>query len=121
MSLRLRHAGPLAAVLLCTVVPAPALARNGDDVLVAQIAQARAAKDPFRALPPLRRHPRTRLGGDATPTPTPTATATPAGKSDLPSTGSDPALVALVGLSLLGFGLSLRLRVALGDARDTVI
>ncbi len=123
MSLRVRHAGPLAAVMLCAAVPGAALARNRDDMLVAQIAQARPAKDPFGGLTPLRSHPRTPLGGDATPTSTPTpratATATPVDRSGLPSTGSDPALVALAGLSLFGFGLSLRLRVALGDARDT--
>lgn len=57
----------------------------------------------------------------STPTPRPTATPRPDdGKNngeELPDTGTDPLRVGLMGLTLLGFGLSLRLRVALADAR----
>lgn len=67
-------------------------------------------------------------GGDgqptatATPAPTATATATTAPTatataSDLPATGADPLRLLLAGLTLLGFGLALRFRVALADAR----
>lgn len=57
----------------------------------------------------------------ATPEPTATAEATatarPKRPRELANTGSDPGRVALMGLVLVGFGLSLRLRIALGDAR----
>ena len=124
MSRRARHAGPLVAVLLCFLVPAPVHAQSSSQATP-------------RDQPPLRKHPQNKLGGGPartptatatasatasptatttpTATPTPTATATP--KPDLPATGSEPGLVALAGVTLLGFGLSLRFRVALGDAR----
>lgn len=112
MFTRVRHLRPLAAVLVCTLAPAPALAQTSSQAT------------PFGE-PRLRRHPEQRLGGRPTPTPTPTATATAGAtpaptatpKPDLPATGSDPGVVALAGMTLVGFGLSLRLRVALGDAR----
>jgi len=122
MSRRARHAGPLVAVLLCFLVPAPVHAQSSSQATP-------------RDQPPLRKHPQNKLGGGpartptatatasatasptatTTPTATPTATATP--KPGLPATGSEPGLVALAGVTLLGFGLSLRFRVALGDAR----
>lgn len=49
------------------------------------------------------------------PSPTPAATAKPGGGKRgkrLPDTGSDPLRVGLMGLTLLGFGLSLRLGLA---------
>jgi LPXTG-motif cell wall-anchored protein len=52
-----------------------------------------------------------------TPSPTPTATAKPGKGEDLPSTGSDALEIGLAGMTLLGFGLSLRFRVALADVR----
>lgn len=114
MTMRARRAGPLAAVLLCTLLAAPAHAQTSS-----------AGSPPDQ--PRLRKHPEQRLGGRATPTPTAgataTATATPTAapsatpKPDLPATGSEPGMVALAGMTLLGFGLSLRLRVALADAR----
>jgi hypothetical protein len=109
MSLRVRLTGAMVAVLICAVT-APAL-----------------AQDPF-ASPVLRDKPK---GGFATVTPTPTATAsataspsatptaTPRSKKhgQLADTGTDPLRLALAGLALLGFGFSLRLRIALADAR----
>ena len=76
--------------------------------------------------PPLRDKPKNGFGRKTpTPTPTatatasvtatPTATATPDGQ--LARTGADPLRLALAGLALLGFGLSLRFRIALADAR----
>ena len=66
------------------------------------------------------RTPRPRPTPTPTPTasPEPTATAKPddgGGKGNLPETGSDPLRVGLMGLTLLGFGFSVRLGV--GDAR----
>ena len=120
MSTRARRAAASAAVILCASPATPALAQQGGE--------------PF-SQPPLKGEIR-----DATPTPTETATAsatrtptpepsaspTPTatvkpGKNaagNLPATGSDATQVGLIGLSLLGFGLSLRFRVALADARS---
>jgi hypothetical protein len=114
MSVVVRRAAPLAAILACAL-PAPgADARPRSDRLVAQIAQATPTATPG-GQPQLTPRPPAPLG-TATPTPTTTATGTPtpaatatatAGGS-LARTGSDAALVALAGLSLLGLGLSLR-------------
>jgi hypothetical protein len=112
MSVRVRLTAASAAVLICAAA-APAL-----------------AQEPF-ASPVLRDKPK---GGftEKTPTPTPTAsptatatasptpTATPRrhGKDGaLAETGADPLRLALAGLTLLGFGFSIRLRIALADAR----
>lgn len=113
--------GALAATLLCVAWAAPAAAKR---------------PGPFSE-PRLRTHPKTELrGGTPTPTatatatatrtatPTPTATATTeptttgtptAGNAGLPNTGADPVRVAVAGLTLVGFGLALRL--SLVDAR----
>lgn len=56
----------------------------------------------------------------ATATVEPTATAGPGKRGDLPNTGSETLEVGLAGLTLIGFGISLRLRVALADARRPV-
>jgi carbohydrate-binding DOMON domain-containing protein len=54
----------------------------------------------------------------ATATPTATATARPGRRGEpLANTGADPVRLALAGLTLLGFGFSLRLRLALADVR----
>ena len=113
MSMPVRRAAALAAVILCASTAAPALAQdNGrpftEPPLKGELPEATptgtATADPTWT---------------ATPTPTATATATagPGKKGDLPATGSDPLRVGLIGLSMLGFGLSLRFRVALSDAR----
>jgi hypothetical protein len=94
----------LATLLACVLAAAPAVAQGAK---------------PFTK-PPLSAHPRQGLGR-ATPTPTatstPRATPTAGPRRNLPNTGADPMRLALAGLTLLGFGLSLRFRVALADAR----
>ncbi len=107
MSLGARRAAP-AAVLVACALAAPVA--HADDRLVGTIAQVQGSED----LPALTNDPPTPL---ATPTPTPTATAagsaTPVasaspGAAELARTGSEAALAALAGLSLLGAGVSLR-------------
>jgi LPXTG-motif cell wall-anchored protein len=91
-------------------------------VLALGIPAGALAQDPTPE--PLTEGPPTPLSGDATPTPTPTAapTATPApkrdGTSDLPNTGAEAALTALLGLGLLAGGGGLRATLATGDGRD---
>jgi hypothetical protein len=137
MSLRARRAGSAVAVLICLLAPNVAPAQ--EPVLVAQIDEA-GEPQPFGSLPPIRsKFPGSGSQTNPTPTPTeeptatPTATETPEptptrtpeptatakpGDIDLVRTGSDdPPLLALGGLSLLGFGIALRLRLALDDAR----
>lgn len=120
MSQSVRRAGVTAAILICGLTPATAIAQQR---LPAEPPPARAYENPT-----LRSKPPTELGGGSatptpTPTPEPTATATPEpttpqaatpspSSSDLPRTGSDPLRVALAGMALLGFGLTLRLRDA---------
>ena len=131
MSLAVRRAAPLAAVLACAL-PAP-VARAADEPpapLRAQIAQAtptprleaqiaQATPTPGGE-PPISGTPPVPL---ATPTPTPTASATatpsatPGRAQALPQTGSDAALLALAGLGLLGLGAALRVASA-DHARD---
>jgi hypothetical protein len=104
----------MAAVFLCTLATAPAVAQG-----------------PFGS-PVLRDKPKGGFGAKSTPTPTATATATrtatptpsptaTAGprrhRGPLAETGADPLRIALAGLSLLGFGLCIRFRVALADVR----
>ncbi len=109
MSLGARRAAP-AAVLVACALAAPVA--HADDRLVGTIAQVQGSED----LPALTNDPPTPL---ATPTPTPTPTATAAGSvtpvasaspgaAELARTGSEAALAALAGLSLLGAGVSLR-------------
>jgi hypothetical protein len=102
-------------------------------VLICALAAPALAQDPFRS-PVLRDKPK---GGFAQTTPTPTATATPSATAsptptptatprprrhgELADTGADPLRLALAGLSLLGFGLCLRLRIALADARRRTV
>jgi len=133
MSLAVRRAAPLAAVLACAL-PAP-VARAADEPpapLRAQIAQAtptpRLGAQIAQATPtpggepPISGTPPVPL---ATPTPTPTATpsatptasATPKRGEALPQTGSEAALLALAGLGLLGLGAGLRVATA-DHARD---
>lgn len=115
MSMPARRAAAAAAVFLCAFTAGPAPAQdNGrpftepplEGELPEATATATATADPTRT-------------ATATPSAAPTATATagPGKKGDLPATGSDPLRVGLIGLSMLGFGLSLRFRVALSDAR----
>lgn len=102
--------------LLCTLLAVPAL-----------------AQEPFQ-FPTLRGKPKGGFGAQATATataaPTETATAEPTAsptaeptatpgrrRAALADTGSEPGQLALAGLTLLGFGLALRFRVALADAR----
>jgi hypothetical protein len=107
-----------ATVLLCAVTATPALAQNGEPFSEPQLngsfpggsgSQATAATATATPEPT----------GTATASPSQTATSTPKpGRGrNLPNTGSDPARVGLMGLTLLGFGLSLRFRVAHADAR----
>ena len=128
MSLAVRRAAPLAAVLACAL-PA-SVARAADEPpapLRAQIAQAtptpRLGAQIAQATPtpggepPISGTPPVPL---ATPTPTPTAapsaTTTPSATQKrgdaLPQTGSDAALLALAGLGLLGLGAGLRVASA---------
>ena len=101
-----RPAARLAAVLAClSAFAAGASARERPDVLVAQLAQATGEEPPM-----LSDEPPTRLGGgpddgrqEASPG--------NGGSSGLADTGSDAGLLALAGGSLLGIGLSLRLRL----------
>lgn len=82
-------------------------------LLGAVLAAPAAAQEP----PVLTEDPPTQLDGSPTPAPTPTATPSPTAtasagpREELADTGSEPALLALAGLSLLGMGLSLRLAV----------
>jgi hypothetical protein len=125
------------------VAPAVAGAQQPDDLLVTQIAQTDPQPgDRFGGLPKLRtKFPGSGSQTTPTPTPTPTPTATPTEEptaepsatptaspkptatpkpdgNELARTGSDaPPLLALGGMSLLGFGIALRLRLALDDAR----
>lgn len=102
------------AALLCMVLAAPALAQR-----------------PYTS-PRLRDKPKGGFGAQvtatptarATPTATPEATATAGphatprhNRAKLPTTGADAVSLALAGLALVGFGLALRYRVALADAR----
>lgn len=90
------------------------------------------AQEPFDS-PTLSDEPPAGQGSDATPTPSKTATATPtetatatsepaatprARRAQLARTGSEPLELALLGMTLLGFGMALRFRVALADARS---
>jgi hypothetical protein len=108
-----RIAAVLSALLLCALLAAPALAQK-----------------PFNA-PKLRDKPKGGFGAQVTATPTVTATAsaspsptvTPRHRhrhADLPNTGADPLRLLLAGFTLIGFGLALRYRVALADARPQV-
>jgi LPXTG-motif cell wall-anchored protein len=115
MSMPVRRTAAAAAVVLCAAWAPAAVAQDPgrpfeEPVLEGEIPTATATADPTETAEPT-----------ATPTAEPTATATatsgPGGKANLPATGSDPLQVVLIGLSLLGFGLSLRFRVALADAR----
>lgn len=119
MPLRVRRSGAIAAMLCCVLTPAaPALAQG-----------------PFTE-PPLRGKPKGGFDGSrSTPTPTPTATLAPSvtetaeptpsptatprrgGDKELARTGADPLRLALAGFTLIGFGVSLRLRLTLGDVR----
>jgi carbohydrate-binding DOMON domain-containing protein len=127
MPFNARRAGAVAATLLCVMTPS---------VVHAQ------AKNTFLGQPLITEKPPHPLRGSATATPTatatstatatrtatptptatrtatptPTATAKPGGsQTGLADTGLDAVAVALGGLSLLGFGLSLRM--ALDNAR----
>jgi LPXTG-motif cell wall-anchored protein len=89
-------------------------------VLALGIPAGALAQDPTPE--PLTEGPPTPLSGDATPTPTAAPTATPApksdGTSDLPNTGAEAALTALLGLGLLAGGGGLRATLATGHGRD---
>jgi hypothetical protein len=110
MSVAVRRAVPVAALLVCVLATASAHA------------QGRPPKEP-----PLTGKPPVPLGTptptpSATPSPTatatptatptasprPTASAAPGRGAHLARTGSDAGLLALAGVSLLGMGLSLR-------------
>lgn len=84
------------------------------------VAAPAPAQQPY-SQPRLRDKPRGGFHGQATATPTATATATAEPTATphrrtaaLPNTGADPLRLALAGLTLIGFGLALRFRVALG-------
>jgi LPXTG-motif cell wall-anchored protein len=95
MSSPARRAAASAALAACLAAPCT-LAR----------AQARPGSEP-----PLTSKPPTPLGTPA-PTVTPAPTATPARRGgSLPNTGADAGLLALAGVSLLGLGVGLRLRL----------
>lgn len=57
---------------------------------------------------------------EPTASPEPTATAKPGGRKgkNLPNTGSDTLRIGLMGLTLLGFGFSIRLSLAEAGRRD---
>jgi hypothetical protein len=112
MSLAVRRAAPLAALLTCALAAGPAHAQGPGNRLVAQIAQATPAPSPAQE-PPLTPRPPAPLG---TPTPTPTPAATVTSDGVLARTGSDAGLIALAGLSLLGAGVGLRRAVVDGTA-----
>lgn len=119
-----------AAAIVCVAAPAPALAQNGgrtaDEPFSGPMLEdefpggggAQKTPEPTPTRTP-RRTPTPSPTATPTPepTPSPTATAAPAnGKNDknLPDTGSDPLRTGLMGLTLLGFGLSLRLSLVGG-------
>ena len=128
---KVRRAGLQIVALTCLLTPAVAAAQ--EPMAVTQLAQTNQVVDPFDGLPRVKdRFPGS--GSQATPTPTPTeepsatptatatpeptATAKPRNGRELAETGSDDVpILALGGLSLLGFGIALRLRLALDDAR----
>jgi hypothetical protein len=140
MSPSARRAGAVVAVLICMIVPNAVSAQ--EPMLTAQIEEGTpfdndlpGLKDKFPGSKGQKTPTPTPTATEeptatATPSPTPTATATKtpepsptptatAKPGDLARTGSDsPPLFALGGLSLLGFGIALRLRLALDDARS---
>ncbi len=122
-----RRAGVTAAVLLCAFPASPALAQQGEPFSEPPLSgefpdgsgsQATPTPSPTatRTATPTATATRT---PQPTATPTPTATAKPGrGNKDLPNTGSDPLRVGLMGLTLLGFGVSLRLGITDARRRD---
>jgi hypothetical protein len=94
----------MAAILGLATAASGAEARpRGDDMLVAQLAQATPAP---AAQPSLTTHPPTPLGR---------IPAQAAGSGSLPRTGADPGLVALAGISLLGAGLAMKVSLRTDD------
>jgi LPXTG-motif cell wall-anchored protein len=117
MSVAVRRAAPLAAVLACALTaPAARAADAPPPPLRAQIAQATPTPS---AQPPLSGTPPVPL---ATPSPTATAgpstgvTSSPSASSEpaLPQTGFEAAVIALAGVSLLSLGAGLRVATADG-------
>jgi hypothetical protein len=110
-----RFAALIAALLACLAVAGPAAAAERPPRLVAQIAQATPEPAPG-GQPELSEEPPNELSGSS-PQPAPgsgngtggrrPAAATP----PLAETGSDAAMLALAGFSLLGWGIALRLRL----------
>jgi hypothetical protein len=126
-----RRAALTAALIACVVFAAPALAQNGGNpgdepfsgpLLDNKFPGGEAQKTPTPTPTPRETDtpeptPSPSASPEASPTATATATPEPGGKGrkEMPNTGSDPLRVGLMGLTLLGFGLSLRM--SLTEAR----
>jgi len=122
-----------AALLCCALSASPALAQQGEPFSGPPLndgfpdgsgAQRTPTPSPTATEAPTRTpRPTTTARPTSTPTVTATPTATPTRKprpnrrDDLPATGADALRVGLMGFTLLGFGISLRLRVADGTRR----
>ncbi|MEJ7891226.1 MAG: hypothetical protein WKF94_01115 [Solirubrobacteraceae bacterium] len=128
MSMSVRRAVATAAALLCCALSAsPALAQQGEPFSGPPLKEGFPDGSGAQRTPT----PSPTATGTATRTPRPTATATstptvtatptpkprPNRRDDLPATGTDALRVGLMGFTLLGFGISLRLRVADGIRR----
>jgi hypothetical protein len=111
MPVPVRLTGVLVAVLIC-VVAAPALAQQP---FASPVLRDRPKGGFAKGTPTPTATPSPTATATASPTPTPTAR--PGKHGQLAETGADPLRLALAGLTLLGFGLCLRLRLALADAR----
>ena len=96
MFLAARRAAPAAVLLVCALA-APGRACPGQPLPADQRQAAGLAQRRRDAHAPRRRRPRRRR-----------ATATPVAREELARTGSEPLLLALYGLGLLGSGLGLR-------------
>ncbi len=124
-----------AAAVACFVAAAPALAQNGGGgadepfsgpVLVDDFPGDKGAQKTPTPKPTREPTPSPTPEETETPTPTPEASPTPTATAkpgrtnakDLPNTGSDPLRVGLMGLTLLGFGFSLRLSLTEARSRN---
>jgi hypothetical protein len=101
------------AVIACLAAPAAAAAQDRPPTLVAQLAQAAPTPGPGEE-PELTDKPPTELSGksgDSSGNEGSTPRRRGPAASSLADTGSDAGIVALAGLSLLGWGVALRLRL----------